>query len=67
MRRAVPTADEFNVRTHFDSYNNYLQYVEKKKELISKYKVAKDEVKQLKLQSLEGNSLNKLNSDLGLK
>ena len=46
MRRAVPTAEELNARTHFESYNFYLQCVEDKKELIVKYKAAKDEMKK---------------------
>ena len=45
MRRAVPTADEIAVRAHFDAYATYQKLVEDKKDLIAKYKEAKDQEK----------------------
>jgi hypothetical protein len=42
MKRAVPTADEITVRDHFESYKLYSQLVEDKKDLIAKYKEAKE-------------------------
>ena len=42
MRRAVPIADETTVRAHFDAHNLYLKLVDDKKELIAKYKDAKE-------------------------
>ena len=49
MQRAVPTADEFTVRAHIDSYTMYLQLLDEKKDLIAKYKAAKEEEKKMKL------------------
>lgn len=62
MRRAVPTADEFQVRSHFDAHSTYLQLVDDKKDLIAKYKQAKEEEKQKKLHPAVDSS--KLNADL---
>jgi hypothetical protein len=42
MRRAVPTADEMGVRAHFDAHKQYLKLVDDKKDLIIKYKEAKE-------------------------
>jgi len=64
MRRAVPTADEVNVRAHFDAHSNYLKMVEDKKELISKYKQAKEDDRKKRLQLVDGTD--RLNADLGL-
>lgn len=64
MRRAVPTADEISVRAHFDAHSNYLKMVEDKKELIAKYKQAKEEERKKRLQLVDGTD--RLNADLGL-
>jgi hypothetical protein len=62
MRRAVPTADEMEVRAHFDAYTHYVKLVDDKKDLIAKYKQAKDLIKQKKLKQQE--SMDRLNADL---
>jgi hypothetical protein len=62
MRRAVPTADEIQVRFHFDAHSIYLKLIEDKKDLIAKYKEAKEDEKRKKFQ--QTNDREKLNSDL---
>ena len=50
----MPTADEMTVRAHFDAHTKYLKLVEDKKELIAKYKAAKEQAKQKQFKAAEG-------------
>ena len=64
MRREVPIHDEVEVRAHFEAHQTYLKLVEDKKELIAKYKSAKEQERIKRVKIAEG--MDKLNADLNL-
>ena len=68
MSRAVPMADEVAVKEHCHAYDNYLDLTKEKKELIVKYKEAKEEERIGKLTKYDSKQQNykRLNSDLEL-
>ena len=68
MSRAVPMADEVEVREHCHAYENYLILQKEKKELILKYKEAKEEERISKLTKYDASkkTYKRLNSDLDL-
>lgn len=54
MARAVPLADSAMLDDHIKSYDVYLQLTAEKKELISKYKKAREDEKLRKMGKLGG-------------
>ena len=66
MSRAVPMADEVAVKEHCHAYDNYLEFIKEKKELLVKYKEAKEEERISKLTKYDSKSSKRLNSDLEL-
>lgn len=69
MSRAVPMADEVAVKEHCVAYDNYLDLTKEKRELIVKYKGAKEEERISKLTKYDAKktTYRRLNSDLDLE
>ena len=68
MARAVPLADENQVREHLKAYQTYTNLTKKKKELLADYKAAKEEERIAKMTraSKVTDAFKRLNSDLDL-
>ena len=66
MARAVPLADEDQVRLHLEAYNKYLNITKQKKELLTEYKKAKEEerISRMTRASKATQATKQLNADL---
>jgi len=68
MARTVPTADEVSVREHCHAYDKWVRLCQEKKELIQKYKDAKEKERISKMTNMNSDkNFTKLNSDLNLQ
>jgi hypothetical protein len=56
LRRTIANCDDFECRAHIAAYNKYLELIEEKKELIQKYKEAREQMKVAKMTRLNGSS-----------
>ena len=66
MRRAVPTADEEEIKAHIETFQKVQELLEKKKELMKKYKEAKKQSDVQGRTDHQNERYSKLNDDLNL-